>query len=207
MNMRREKEICAIIDAQGFFIRKTFYPREISIVNNEYQICFEILPEINVDTKVDNFKQFSIQQHQLHGIPVQQLLEEKTKRVFCCSQLRQIVEEIYFRVRTENKKLLGVKNQQVATLLKEYQIPFFNFETEEVGGEVCPTLSTFDKFSTSIFCPLHAVLKRKLNEQYHRCALRKASMIWDWLDRKINSDLLVDEILRQSESALTHLLV
>ena len=192
--MSRAKQICAIIDVQGFFVQKKFYPRELSIVNSEYNICFEIVPEVNIDTKLDFFKHFSCQQFQLHGIPIEKVLEDKTKKVFHASHLKKIVEEIYFRVRTEEKKLLGVKNQQVANLLKEFEIPFFNLESEAVGGEICPTLSIFDKFRFSKYCILHASLKRKFNETVHRCALRKASTIWDWLKCKLDSDLLVDEI-------------
>ena len=195
--MSRPKQICAVIDVQGFFVQKKFYPREISIVNNEHKICFEIVPDINVDTKLDYFKYFKFQQHQLHGIPLEKVLDDKTKKVFHASQMKKIVEEIYFRVRTEERKLFGVKNQQVANLLKEFEIPYFNFESEEVGGEICPPLSIFDKFKSSKYCLLHATLKCKFNENIHRCALRKALLIWDWLNCKVDSDLLVDEIFPQ----------
>lgn len=192
--MSRSNQICAIIDVQGFFVQKTFFPREISIVNNEYQICLEIVPEIDSDILTTFTKQFTFQQYQLHGIPVEKVLHGKTKKIYHISQLRRIVEEVYYRVRTEDKNLLGVKNQQVVSLLKEYQIPFFNFEVEEVGGEICPTLNLFDKFKKSIYCLLHAELKPRLVEVNHRCALRKAHAIWDWLTRKLNSDRLLDEI-------------
>ena len=200
--MKRESQICAIIDFQGFFIQRRFYPRELSIVNDEYQLCFEVLPEISSEIKLNNFKHFSYQQHQLHGIPLEKVLSEKTKKIIPLSQLRQLIEEIYFRVRSEDKKLLGVKNQQVGLLLKEYQIPFFNFEAEEVGGEICPALAVFEKFKFSTYCLLHSSLKRKFNES-HRCALRKSQAIWSWLTVKLRSDFLVDEIFTQTECAHT----
>jgi hypothetical protein len=192
--MSRSDQICAIIDAQGFFVQKVFYPREISIVNDKYQICFEIVSEIDIKTKIVCFKHFSFQQHQLHGIPINKVLNDKTKKVFPISQLKQIIEEIYYRVRTNELNLFGLKNQQLSTLLSEYGIPFYNFETEEVGGELCPPLAVFDKFKSSIYCLLHANPKCNFDEKIHRCALRKACLIWVWLCRKQVSDDLVDQI-------------
>ena len=194
-------EVCAIIDSQGFFVKNTFFPREISIVNDDYKLCFEVIPDIDKDFKVKNFKNFSYQQHQLHGIPIESVLSEKTKKVIHIDQLRQLIEEIYFRVRTEEKKLVGVKNLQLAILLKEFQIPYFNLETQEVGGEICPTLRDFEKFKISSFCSLHATLRRKFNQDIHRCALRKANAIWDWLSLKLKSDILLEEIFSERECA------
>ena len=198
--MSRENQICAVIDAQGFFINKKFYPREVSIVNAEYQLCFEIIPIISLDTKINYLAHFNKQSQELHGIPMAQVINKDSKTVFSISKLRHIIEEIYLRLRTEEKNLFAVKNQQMAGLLTEYQIPFFNLEKEEVGGEVCPTLTVFDKFSNSIYCAIHAKLAPKKNKSNHRCAMRKSKMIWDWLTRKANSDLLLDEILHVTES-------
>ena len=199
--MMKENEICAIIDSQGFFVKNTFFPREISIVNDEYNICFEVIPDIETDFKLKNFKVFSYQQHQLHGIPIESVLSEKSKKIIHIKNLRQLIEGIYFRVRTEEKKLFGVKNLQLAQLLKEYQIPYFNLEQQEVGGELCPTLKEFEKFKISCHCSLHAKLRRKFKEEIHRCAFRKAQAIWDWLTLKLRSDNLLEEIFSDCECA------
>ena len=201
MSMTRENQVCAVIDSQGFFIHKKFYPRELSIVNNEYKLCFEIVPNISLDNRINYLGHFNKQTQELHGIPINRVIRSECKSVISILKFRQFIEEIYLRLRTDEKPLFAVKNQQMAVLLKEFEIPFLNLEKESVGGEICPTLSAFDSFGVSIYCPLHAKVMPKKNNQKHRCALRKSKAIWDWLTRKVNSDLLLDEIFPITESS------
>ena len=217
--MNNPNHICAIIDAQGFFVQNKFYPREVSIVNDEYQLCFEIIPNISLDTKLNCYSQFSFQQKKLHGIPLSQVLPNTSKNVFEIRYLKNIIEYIYMSIRNEKKFLLGVKNTQLKNMLEEYRIPLYNFEQEEVCGEICPPLAVFEKFKNSIYCSLHAKLVQKKDETTHRCpigiqakyherrprcALRKAWVTWDWLKHKLSSDILFDNIIARNELAREH---
>src|SRR5882724_2913577 len=141
--MEIAKQVCAVVDMQGFFIDKVFYPREFAIVNNEMKLCFEIDCEIQNDLKFKSFRHFSFQQNQIHGIPVEKVLNERTSRVFKISELQTLVYEIYCRFRTEDKSYVAIKNQQLAKLLDEYGIPYLNLERENIGNEICPPLHLF----------------------------------------------------------------
>src|SRR5882757_8071911 len=107
--MEKARQVCAILDMQGFQIGKKFFPREIAIVNDYYKLCFEIDSGISQELKVKSFRHFSFQQHNVHGIPVEKVIEEKTKRVFKLVQLNEIILQIYLAVRTVEKSYIAVK--------------------------------------------------------------------------------------------------
>jgi len=121
-------------------------------------------------------------------------LKPQTKKVVKGQKLKEFVESVYFRIKTEEKFLFGVKNHHFKNLLIEYQIPFFDLETESIGNEYCPALQVFDTFHHPIFCLVHASIKQVCNDHKLRCALRKAWNIWNWYSTKLNSDALMEEI-------------
>lgn len=185
------KDICAVIDAQGFFIGKTFFPREISFVNNEYQLCFEVFTYIPEEFRAKNSKLFYFQEKKLHGIPIRQVLPKKSKKVIEASELEALILSMHLLLSTSEKTLFGVKNQQLAKILEECEIPIFNLEKEEVGGEKCPALPYFDRFKIYYYCRIHQDTSPSLDES-HRCALFKSTAIWDWLNTKHKSDKVYD---------------
>ena len=200
--MELAKKICAVIDMQGFFIEKVFYPRELAIVNDKYKLCFEIDCDIPNDLRIKNFKHFSFQQHQIHNIPIEKVIPDKTLRVFKNSQLKHILFDIYCRIRSEDKYLFAIKNQQLAKLLDVYEIPYINLEKVTIGNEICPTLLNFDKYSKHKkgFCLLHFMLNNSAHGINIRCSLRKSEKIWEWLINKIISDQLVSDIFNNLTS-------
>lgn len=197
--MECAKEVCAVFDMQGFYANKIFYPREFAIANDEIKICLEIDSEIPDDIKISSFRHFSFQQHQLHGIPVKKVLDTETLRVLKISQLKEIIFEIYCRIRTDDKPLVAIKNHQMSSILEESCIPYINLESNIIGGEICPPLSMFDKIngSSNYHCLLHYILHKNSFKNGHRCALRKSVYIWKWLKQKIISDSLIYDLLKE----------
>src|SRR6266446_2582388 len=116
--MSQVKNICAVFDMQGFYADNTFYPREFAVVNNEFKICFEIDCYIPRDVKIKNFKHFSFQQNNIHGIPLSKVISENTSRVLKLENLKTIIYEIYSRIRTDDKIYVAIKNQQLSKLLE-----------------------------------------------------------------------------------------
>jgi len=192
--MEKERKICAIIDTQGFFVDQVFYPREIAIFNKDIRICVEVYQDRKSFNLDKHRNTLNYQQHRIHGFPIDSILKPQTKKVIKGSKIKEFIEEIYFRVKSEEKYLFGVKNQQLKKLLIEYQIPYFDLETESVGGEFCPALKVFDKFHHSIFCLVHASIKPVCGDHKLHCALRKAWNIWKWYSIKLNSDTIMKEL-------------
>lgn len=197
--LRSENFICAVIDVQGFYIDRKFYPRELAIVNDKLRLCFEIDCEFppNMNMEYNVLKKFTFQQIHLHGIPMKKVLNDKTSRCFKNKDLKNLVQELYNRVKTEDKFIFATKNQQTSDLLWEYEIPYLDLEKQMVGNEICPTLKDFDKVvgPNNCFCLLHFVLNKPLYNSQFRCALRKSIYIWDWLKYKVESDRFVNDII------------
>ena len=201
--MSRENQICGVLDVQGFNVGKHFFTRKIGFVNNDYELCFEIKCNINKEVREKNERTLSHQKWQIHGIPINPVLEDCSKRLVDCSKLNNLIEEIYCRVKTENKPLIGIKNHFLAKILDEIEIPYFNFERERIGGESCPPLQLFDRFHKDPFCRLHSVLAPGVLVNHYRCALRKSSNIWEWLENKNKSDIFFDEIHGRIENSFS----
>jgi hypothetical protein len=194
--MERSEQICAVIDIQGFFVDKVFYPRELAIVNDKYQLCLEIDSQITEENKMSNYRHFSFQTNYIHGIPVDKVIDEKTLRIITIDKLKNFICDLYNLIKTDNKFYFGIKNQQLSKLLDEYELPYVNLETESIGYEYCPTLKLFDSVCNNrhAYCLLHSLLHKTQIDEKIRCSLRKCVNIWNWLSFKLNSDQLVKQI-------------
>ncbi len=158
--------------------------------------ALEIECEIPNEIKLKSFRCFSFQQHQIHGIPIEKVIKEKSNQVFNYKELKSLLFEIYCRLRTEDKTLFAVKNHQLAALLLEYDIPFLDLEKIKVGNEVCPPLHRFESlnFQTNTFCLLHFLLYSSCRQKKIRCSLKKSANIWYWLKTKINTEFILNDI-------------
>src|SRR5882757_1040597 len=186
--MDKANKVCAFIDVQGFMDKHEFYPREIAILNNEFSVCYEIDCDFDEEYIKKHKSWLTYQRDRIHGLPIKRVLDFKTSRILKLSQLKSFIIECYTYLRKVDKYYIAIKNQQLANLLEELKIPTLNLERELIGNEVCPPLYLFDKISTghTHYCPLHFYCTtNKL-----RCALRKSINIWNWLQMKVQSDIL-----------------
>ena len=196
-NLEKAMNICAVMDIQGFSIGKSFYPREVAIVSEDLKVCFEIDSQIPKDLKIKSFRSFSFQKHQIHGIPVENVIKERSSQIINLKDLQNFLLEIYCRIRTEEKTLIAIKNQQLAKILNEYNIPYFDLEKEKIGYEICPPLHRFDSFNfrNDYFCLLHFLLNCNSHHLKTRCSLRKSAYIWSWISNKIQSEIIIRDII------------
>ena len=177
-------------------LNKVFYPREVAIVNDKFKLCYEIDCEFSDDFILNNQQKLSFQKHQIHGIPVKKFLSERTAKVFKNSEFGILLNELYMRLCFEDKKYFGVKNQQLSKFFDVLGIPYVNLENLPIGGEFCPTFSTYSEYSgrNFNFCSIHDNLCKSLSNKHLRCALKKSSYIWEWLKNKNISDVITNEI-------------
>jgi len=179
-------KICAIIDAQGYFIDKKFYPREIAVFNDDIQLCVEIPQNMPILTRIKNYKTILFQEYHIHGIPMERVTTKGNTSSECENfSVKNILYHLYNKVKREGKIYLASKNQQLAVLLKECEILFIDLEQSAIENEPCPSLCAFDKLCgrPKSYCSIHASVYKK--HQRTRCALRKSENIWRWVQSKL----------------------
>ena len=193
--MTKAKQVCAVLDIQGYNVGNVFYPRELAFVNNETKLCYELDCEFDDKVIEENKRHFNFIRHKIHGIPIKRMLSYQSSRVLLAKNLKFLLINAYPCLRTVEKKYFAVKNHYLAKILDDVEIPYLNLEKERIGYEVTPPLHLFDKHNIgySYHCPLHFILSN--NPSYDRtlrCSLRKCSNIWDWLQMKITSNMFFE---------------
>jgi hypothetical protein len=197
--MEELKKVCAVIDMQGYIFNKVFYPRELAICNDNFDISIEIESsfERKSITTSSLLKSYLYQRNRIHGIPLDSIRGRLGLRVQSSDNIEALINKLYQRVKTFDKTLLACKNQQVAQILSKMEIPHLNLELVEIEGELCPTLKELDmKMGKGLvwFCPLHTCLPLGKNDcQELRCSLRKSRYVWVWICGK----LIINEVLEE----------
>ena len=182
------EKVIAVVDAQGFYYGSKFIPREFAFVCDDCALCYEIVPNISNADRTGNMKTFFVQEHYVHGIPMQSVLNDGVKRKIDESRLLDLITALFEKYKVDNSSLLGVKNNQFYRyLMDNYRVPLFNYDHQMVGSEFCPSLVNFDKYVNNYFCPLHSQLNIRKQSDY-RCSLRKCIAIFNWQKNKIISD-------------------
>lgn len=190
--MLQPNDICAVIDAQGFCLtNKQFIPREIAFVCDQFAVIYEVIPEISDEVRNKFKTEFEFQEFYIHGLPIHQLTDSTTRKTIKQSQLPQLIMELYASVMKSEKSSIAVKNVYLENYLKNLSIPFYNLEIFSVGFELCPTLELFGSYANTFFCSLHCNIR---NRPFGRCAFKKASAIWAWLNNKLVSDKMIGSI-------------
>lgn len=189
------RNIRAVMDAQGYFIENIFYAREFSFVSNYFSVCYEVIPEIGPQVMYENFKPVIYQKNNLHGIPLEPVLNATSKLVIQQSQLKDLVLYLYTKIKMSDDTSVATKNYQLVTILEPINIPIFDLITNKVESEFCPTLDIFDKFPCDYYCPIHATIR---SPHKYRCASRKSHSIWKWLKLKSSSANYIDYTYNQA---------
>jgi hypothetical protein len=166
-------KIVATIDAQGFTCNKIFYPREISFISNKIDIRVEF------DTNL-SYEHMNPQDHKtnsyLENYVLGMSLKPLTKTNINCYNF---IVEIYEQIISDDKNLLGLKNQQLESILNLLNIPFI-----DLSKEGCPPINLLNnQFGPIKFCSFHN--KNIKNYKSGRCAHFKAQILWKWLTSDI----------------------
>lgn len=195
--MERLKNVCAVIDMQGYLIGGKFFPREIAVCNKEVEISLEI----DISLKRENISKFKdlinyrFQKYIVHGIPLESTRAKLGLKVQKSEKLEMVVTYLYNKVKTIEKGVLACKNNQVSEVLERLGIPHINLRHLPIEGEICPKMKELDmKIGKGLvwFCPLHTCLPTtREGRDKMRCALRKSQYIWVW----IQSELIINEVV------------
>ena len=193
-----ENKICAVIDAQGFQIGQTFFPRELAIIGKNVKLCYEIVSE---SVKFQNRGKLEFQTNAIHGIPINQVLNQNSKCFIKEENLDNFLKFIVSLLTTEKRKYVAVKNQQLCQILTRCSIDFINLEKHLLDFQPCPPLRVFEKIGAknSVFCPLHLALYSQNFDKDVRCSLKKALFIWEWVNR-IRQTTIAHEVVMSSNT-------
>lgn len=164
-------QIFCVMDIQGFSVEGKFYPRELSIVNNDLNITWNVDPELEVTEN----NRISIGYHvrDIHGLSVKPDYGPVMIKSSTLAVVLKILSSILF---TEEKPYIAVKNQQLAAILRNEGLQFVNLEK---GNCVPPAISDLEKDNIPWMCILHSNPVPRMK----RCALRKSVSIWKWLNQ------------------------
>ena len=159
--------ICAIIDAQGFYCKNEFFPRELAIapVHGETQSWesnppmkyLELSPQ---DQKVNDFIM------KYTGLPYDCFTEH-----FPIDKMKFLIAMIYNKYFTEDKPNFGIKNYQFGGYLATMGLPYVEIK--------CPSIYTLGKIYGYQTCERHILKDDGM------CAIAKVNILKNWvLDHK-----------------------
>jgi hypothetical protein len=166
------ESICAIMDAQGFIQDDLFYPKEISIISHTVKMTILVEPELNysemnVKDRVTNM----YISNNILGMSMRGNKENKSHNL-SPDALEQI-GNLYDMVMKEDEKYLGIRNDQLALILKIIDIPFIDLK-----GYNCPSYKVLARQYRGIPCNFH---ERQVPDRSKlRCAEKKCELVWKW---------------------------
>lgn len=171
-------KVNAIVEAEGFFIRKNFYIREIAIVNEKVRICQEFDLNVYWETleEEDQRSAYTLT-NLIHGLT---LNPKSPQLAIKHDNLKTYTQQIYDLLYDENRPFWGCKNPHLGVVLEEFGIPLLDLRDPEFN---CPSFKTLD-INQMNPCPLH--LKPRLTNYKNKrrkylCELKKGHLLWEWL--------------------------
>ena len=154
------ESICAVIDAQGFYINNEFMPRELAVAAMDgteiqtWESCipfrFEDLSES--DQKLNDFvMKYTGLRWECRGFPI--------------DKIKLLIAMTYHKLSSEEKPNFGVKNHQFAAYLASIGIPYIEIK--------CPSTYTLTKLYGGEPCIRHLIPGM--------CSVMKVDILRKWL--------------------------
>jgi hypothetical protein len=152
--------IFGVIDAQGFFVKDEFYPRELAFgeLDDSFIFSCEFDPPMKFEYLSPKEKERNLFIMKYTGLPYEcnGYQEDKVKLIL------GLLREKYW---TEDKPNFGIKNNQLATLLKSIGFSFVVIN--------CPPIYTLNPAKSE--CDRHTLNKDGA------CAVKKVEVLRKWI--------------------------
>lgn len=157
-------KIFAVVDIQGFNIRKKFVPTEIAIVSSMRSYCFEVsLSKENLDQ--EDSQSVTYLTKRVHGLK----FSAKPKGIKK-SEIEAILLSIKRDCETRTKKYFACKSHQTLAFLKNLKIPCFDLNNTDI-----PAVDQL-LVNGNFLCHRHIYRGPTI-----RCALYKADKLWTYV--------------------------
>lgn len=169
--MKLFKEVCAVIDAQGYTIDGVFYPKEVALVSHKMRISVLCDIHLTRDKLTDKDRKTADWVYKTIGLPLES--KDDYWRFASDGKYTQVFSGIdtvlamYQWIKTDEKKYVAIKNPQLADILLMWDIPFINFP--EKSGKMDRHVF---QILTQNTCPYHKWGQAK-------CAMSKADALWN----------------------------
>lgn len=186
------EQCCAICDVQGFIIDKRFHAREIAIVSDSISICQEFSTGIDWnDLSEKDKQQIRYTTKKIHGLPYNPSFDSRKNPLLISNQAGDYIISIYKNIFSEEKPLLGVKNDHMKTILIEAGLPYLDLNSEVYN---CPSVGSLENYygnkwtcAYHIKIPLNKIQQRQQIVNY-RCAYRKCFYFWRWMKCEVKDN-------------------
>jgi hypothetical protein len=173
------ENLCAILDIQGFYKNKKFVPREIAITSNSLMsMCFEVDPELSPESECfeDRVTNDFIR-NRINGLA----FKPRTDKFLSQKDVPALLRYFYETCKSDNAKYIGIKNTQLAIILKENKIPFIMLDT--------PKLERLDNYYGGEWvCHYHE------DTEHVKCALRKVNYLKRWINEKDSVSKFINSV-------------
>lgn len=174
--------ICGYFDAQGFYSKDQFYPREIALLSKSVCVGLNINHglRLNEQTLAD-VARAEYNTRFIHG------LSFKGKNAgMSISAMRVTILEFYETYRDADRFLIACKNKEAEAILRSLKIPRINLETYGANWNS----SEFTNFRA---CHLHEAGKDR------KCSLVAVNGLKEWVEKRLNQESLKEKIKRKIE--------
>jgi len=165
------KEVCGVMDAQGFFKSNVFYPREIAIKSESFNA------NILCDTGLKMFE-MSAKDRKTNSYLVQNMvgmaMNSNCVKHNLKNDAREQIKLFYNCIKTDKRQYVAIRHEHLGVLLDELEIPYIDLQ-----HLLCPsTRKLLEKYNTRV-CQFHKIAvpdKTKL-----RCAEQKCYALLRWI--------------------------
>ena len=168
--------VCMVMDLEGFFLNKIFYPREIGYVSltenwiNSYRFKLNHLVQ---KLSEKDWKTVNYCKKYVHGLTLKCLPWEKD--LYQVENLRDLIKNAYCLSKKKNRNIVAYKGGQVEKeILDELEIPCIDLE--DFG------CSRYDELPTSMVrdCGYHI----QMNESIH-CPIKECVAFANWIEQQL----------------------
>jgi hypothetical protein len=168
------EKICAVVDAQGFYINNKFFVRELSMVSDELTICIEFDPGFNwheLSQEDKNIIMYSTKY--IHGLYFRPFNPDKHNYLNKSEDIGFVLQKWYQMVATNQKYLFAHKNNQLGKILTELGIQCIDLSELNF-----PTYDKIQqKYGDVYLCAYHK-RPRSFTKCNLTCAYRKACHLY-----------------------------
>jgi hypothetical protein len=183
------EKICAFVDAQGYFLRNKFFPREVAFINESISHCQEFNPDIQWFTLTEKeAKTIRHMRTNIHGLSLN-AFKNKRDIIPISDDYIPFLKKWYSILATNERSYFAVKNKVLFAELKNAQIPVIDLDDPEIN---MPSVNHIEKlYDSNWLCAYHCRFLD--NKSKYRCALRKCYNVWKFLINKPENEEIVNK--------------
>jgi hypothetical protein len=183
-------QICAIIDAQGFYLNNKFYIRECAIVSDKLSHCQEFYTNINFDelTSIDKNNVIHCKRN-IHGLLLNPYMDNLP--LPSSDGFIHYIKYFYDVLSSKEKPLFAVKHEPLKRLLESSGIPVCDLNDKKYK---IPKIADLEEwYGNRWTCAYHIKSNYVL-----RCAYRKCIHLYNY----IRENFITDEPMNMEENII-----